>query len=134
VTINQEKHGKNPTRKSADEHRILNAKPVSPEFLAAAIYELSIKFSPSSAVLTTTIIVATIATVFPSHRQSNQSNNHNQFGKSCHHPQKVRQGLSQVQDLRIPKHCRLSGLSCQSQEGQPWSSRLRSKEATTSGL
>jgi hypothetical protein len=71
---------------------------------------------------------------FPSHRQSSQSSNHNQFGKSCHHPQKVRQGLSQVQDLRTPKHCRLSGLSCQSQEGQPWSSRLRSKEATTSGL
>jgi hypothetical protein len=64
VPRNQEKHGKNPTRKSADEHRILNAKPVSPEFLAAAIHELSIKFSPSSAVLTTTIIVATIAAVF----------------------------------------------------------------------
>jgi hypothetical protein len=39
-----------------------------------------------------------------------------------------------VQDLRTPKHCRLSGQSCQSQEGQPWSLRLRSKEATTSGL
>jgi hypothetical protein len=64
VPRNQEKYGKNPTRKSADEHRILNAKPVSPEFLAAAIHELSIKFSPSSAVLTTTIIVATIAAVF----------------------------------------------------------------------
>jgi hypothetical protein len=49
-------------------------------------------------------------------------------------PQTARQDLSQVQDLRIPKRCRLSGLSCQSQEGQPWSSRLRSKEATTSGL
>jgi hypothetical protein len=64
VPRNQEKHGKNPTRKSADEHHIFNAKPVSPEFLAATIHELSIKFSPSLAVLTTTIIVATIATVF----------------------------------------------------------------------
>jgi hypothetical protein len=64
VPRNKEKHGKNPARKSADEHRILNAKPISPEFLAAAIRELSIKFSPSSAVLTTTIIVATIAAVF----------------------------------------------------------------------
>jgi hypothetical protein len=47
VPRNQEKHGKNPTRKSADEHHIFNAKPVSPELLAAAIHELSIKFSPS---------------------------------------------------------------------------------------
>jgi hypothetical protein len=59
------KHGKNPTRKSIDEHRILNAKPVSPEFLAAAIHELSIKFSPSSTFLTITIIMATISAVFP---------------------------------------------------------------------
>jgi hypothetical protein len=64
VPRNLEKHGENPTRKSVDEHRILNAKPVLPEFLAAAIHELSIKFSPSSAVLTTTVIVATIAAVF----------------------------------------------------------------------
>jgi hypothetical protein len=71
---------------------------------------------------------------FPSHRQSNQSSNHSQFGKSCHSHQTARQDLSQVQDLRTPKHCRLSGLSCQSQKGQPWSSRLRSKEVTTSGL
>jgi hypothetical protein len=65
VPRNKEKHGKNPARKSADEHRIFNAKPISPEFLAAAVRELSVKFSPSSAVLATTIIVATIATVFP---------------------------------------------------------------------
>jgi hypothetical protein len=64
VPINKEKHGKNTVRKSADERRILNAKPISPEFLAAAIRELSDRFSPSSAVLTTTIIVETIATVF----------------------------------------------------------------------
>jgi hypothetical protein len=66
VPRNKEKHGKNSARKGADEHRILNAKTISPEFLAAAIRELSIKFSPSSAVLTTTVIVATIAAVFSS--------------------------------------------------------------------
>jgi hypothetical protein len=65
VPRNKEKHGKNSARKSANEHRILNAKPISPEFLAAAICELSIKFSPSSAILTTTVIMATIAAVFP---------------------------------------------------------------------
>jgi hypothetical protein len=65
VPRNKEKHGKNPARESANEHRIPNAKPISPEFLAAAIRELSIKFSPGSAILTTTVIVATIATVFP---------------------------------------------------------------------
>jgi hypothetical protein len=64
VPRNQEKHGKNPTRKGVNEHRILNAKPVSPELLAAAIHELSIKFSPNSAVFTTTIIMATISAVF----------------------------------------------------------------------
>jgi hypothetical protein len=64
VPRNKEKHGKNPARKSADEHRIFNTKSISPEFLAAAIRELSVKFCPSSAVFTTTIIVATIAAVF----------------------------------------------------------------------
>jgi uncharacterized membrane protein YoaK (UPF0700 family) len=63
MEIHRQQHGKNPTRKSV-EHRILNAKPVLPELLAAAIHELSIKFSPNSAVFTTTIIMATISTVF----------------------------------------------------------------------
>jgi hypothetical protein len=122
-------------RKSANEHRILNAKPISPEFLAAAIRELATKFSPSSAILAITVIVAAIVAIFPS-VAGNPVNpaTTTDSGKICHHLQKVRQGLSQVQDLRIPKHCRLSGLSCQSREGQPWSSRLRSKEAITSGL
>jgi hypothetical protein len=66
VPRNKEKHGKNSARKRANEHRILNAKPISPEFLAAAIRELTTKFSPSSAILTTTAIVATIAAIFPS--------------------------------------------------------------------
>jgi hypothetical protein len=65
VPKNQEKHGKNPARKSVDEHRVLNAKSVSPELLAAAIHELSTKSSPNSAVFTTTIILATILAVFP---------------------------------------------------------------------
>jgi hypothetical protein len=65
VPRNKEKHGKNSARKSANEHHILNAKTISPEFLATAIRELTTKFSPSSAILTTTVIVATIAAVFP---------------------------------------------------------------------
>jgi hypothetical protein len=65
VPRNKEKHGKNSARKSANEHRILNAKPISPQFLAAAIREFTTKFSLSSAILTTTVIVATITTVFP---------------------------------------------------------------------
>jgi uncharacterized membrane protein YoaK (UPF0700 family) len=64
VPRNQEKHGKNPARKSVNEHRILNAKSVSPELLAAAIHELSTKSSPNLAVFTTTIIMATISAVF----------------------------------------------------------------------
>jgi hypothetical protein len=42
VPRNEEEHGKNSAREDANEHRILNAKPVSPEFLAAAIRELTI--------------------------------------------------------------------------------------------
>jgi uncharacterized membrane protein YoaK (UPF0700 family) len=64
VPRNQEKHGKNPARKSVNEHRILNAKSVSPELLAVAIHELSTKSSPNSVVFTTTIIMATISAVF----------------------------------------------------------------------
>jgi hypothetical protein len=64
VPKNQEKHGKNPARKSVDEHRVLNAKSVPPELLVAAIHELSTKSSPNSAVFTTKIIMATISAVF----------------------------------------------------------------------
>jgi uncharacterized membrane protein YoaK (UPF0700 family) len=64
VPKNQEKHGKNPARKSVDEHHVLNAKSVSSKLLAATIHELSAKSSPNSAVFTTTIILATISTVF----------------------------------------------------------------------
>jgi uncharacterized membrane protein YoaK (UPF0700 family) len=64
VPRNQEKHGKDPARKSVNEHRILNAKSVSPELLATAIHELSTKSSPNSVVFTTTIIMETISAVF----------------------------------------------------------------------
>jgi uncharacterized membrane protein YoaK (UPF0700 family) len=64
VPQNQEKHGKNPTRRSVDDHHVLNAKSVSPELLAAAIHELSTKSSPNSAIFTDTIILATISAVF----------------------------------------------------------------------
>jgi hypothetical protein len=62
---NQEKHGKNSTRESADEHRILNAKSISPELLAATIHELSTRSSRNATIFTTTVILATISTVFP---------------------------------------------------------------------
>jgi hypothetical protein len=50
VPKNEEEHGKNSAREGANEHHILNAKPISPEFLAAAIRELTVKFCPSSAI------------------------------------------------------------------------------------
>jgi hypothetical protein len=66
VSRNEEEHDKNSARKSANEHRILNAKPISPEFLAAAIRELTVKFCPSSAIPATTVIVAAVAAIFSS--------------------------------------------------------------------
>jgi hypothetical protein len=61
VPKNEEEHGKNSARESTNEHRILNAKPVSPEFLAAAIREPTVKFCPSSAIPATTVNVAAVA-------------------------------------------------------------------------
>jgi hypothetical protein len=66
VPGNKEEHGKNSARESTDEHRILNARPVSPEFLAASIHEPTVKFYPSSAIPATTVNVAAIAAVFSS--------------------------------------------------------------------
>jgi hypothetical protein len=57
---NQEGHGKNLARESVDEHRVLNAKSISPELLAATFHELSTKSSRNVAIFTTTIIMATI--------------------------------------------------------------------------
>jgi hypothetical protein len=66
VPRNEEEHGKNSARKGTNEHRILNAKPVSPEFLAAAIREPTVKFYLSSAILATTVSMAAVAAIFPS--------------------------------------------------------------------
>jgi hypothetical protein len=63
---NQEEHRKNSTRESFDEHRILNAEPTSPEFLAAKVHELSTKSSRNAAISTTTTIMATLSAIFPS--------------------------------------------------------------------
>jgi hypothetical protein len=71
---------------------------------------------------------------FLSRRQFSQSSNRSQFEKCCHHHLTVRQDHNQVQDLKTRKPCHLSGPSCQFQEGQPWNSKLRSKETITSGL
>jgi hypothetical protein len=65
VPRNQEKHGKNPARESVDEHRVLNAEPISPELLAATIHKLSTRSSRNAAIFTTTIILATISAVLP---------------------------------------------------------------------
>jgi hypothetical protein len=66
VPRNKEEHGKNSARESNDENRILNARPVSPEFLAASIHEPTVKFYPSSAIPATTVNVAAVAAVFSS--------------------------------------------------------------------
>jgi hypothetical protein len=60
---NQEEHGKNPARKSVDEHRVLNAESIWSELLAATIHELSTKSSRNTAIFTTTILLATISAV-----------------------------------------------------------------------
>jgi hypothetical protein len=135
VPRNKEKHGKNPARKGVNEHHILNAESVSPELLETAIHELPTKSSPNSAVFTTTIIMATISAVFSPviGNPINPTTTANS-GNLATTTGQLDRDLNQVQDLRTPRHCRLSGLSCQFQEGQPWSSRLRSKEATTLGL
>jgi hypothetical protein len=66
VPRNEEEHGNNSTRKGTNEHRILNAKPVSPEFLAAAIRKPTVKFCLSPAIPATTVSVAAVAAIFPS--------------------------------------------------------------------
>jgi hypothetical protein len=66
VPRNEEEHGKNSAREGTNEHHVLNAKPVSPEFLAAAIREPTVKFCPSSAIPATTVSVAAVAAFFPS--------------------------------------------------------------------
>jgi hypothetical protein len=65
MSRNQEKHGKNSARESADEHRILNAKSISLELLAATIHEPSNRSSRHAAIFTTTVFLVAISAVFP---------------------------------------------------------------------
>jgi hypothetical protein len=66
VPRNQEKYRKNSAREGNDEHRLLNAKPTSPELLADTFHELSTKSSRNAAILATTTILATFSAVLPS--------------------------------------------------------------------
>jgi hypothetical protein len=66
VPRNKEEHGKNSARERTNEYRILNAKPVSPEFLATSVREPTVKFCPSSAIPATTVNVVAVAAVFSS--------------------------------------------------------------------
>jgi hypothetical protein len=92
---NQEEHGKNPAGESVVEHRVLNAKSVSPELLATTIHELSTKSSRNAAV-STTIHGNHLSNFSFSHMQSNRFSNHSQFEKSYHHHPIVRQDQNQV--------------------------------------
>jgi hypothetical protein len=65
VPRNQEEHRKNSARERFDEHRILNAEPTTPEFLAATIHELSTKSSRNATISTTTTIMTTLSAIFP---------------------------------------------------------------------
>jgi hypothetical protein len=65
VPRNQEEYRENSARESYDEHRILNAEPTSPEFLAATVHELSAKSSRNATISTTTTIMATLSAIFP---------------------------------------------------------------------
>jgi hypothetical protein len=66
VPRNKEQHGKNSAREGTNEHRILNARPVSSEFLAAAIRESTVEFCLSSTIPATTVSMAAVAAIFPS--------------------------------------------------------------------
>jgi hypothetical protein len=66
VPRNKEEHGKNSAREGTNEHHILNAKPVSSEFLAAAIRESTVEFGLSSAIPATTVNMAAVAAIFSS--------------------------------------------------------------------
>jgi hypothetical protein len=66
VPGDKEEHGKNSAREGTNEHCILHARPVSSEFLAAAIRESTVEFCFSSAVSTTTVSMAAVAAIFPS--------------------------------------------------------------------
>jgi hypothetical protein len=107
VPRNKEEHGKNSAREGTNEHSILNAQPVSSEFLAAAIRELRVKFCPNSAIPATTVNVAAIAAIFPS-VASNPVNpaTTTHSGNSATTPRKfvktsVKLGTSELQGIAI---------------------------------
>jgi hypothetical protein len=128
VLRNQEEHRKNSARESYDEHGILNAKPTPPEFLAATVHELSTKSSRNAAISTTTTIMATLSAVFPSVARNLVN------PATTTDSRNFRRDQNQVQGPIFQKPCHLSGPSCQFQKGQPWNSKLRSKETIISGL
>jgi hypothetical protein len=66
VPRDKEEHGTNPTRKGTDEHRILDANPVSAELLAAAVRKSAVKLCTSSAISTIAISMAAFTTILPS--------------------------------------------------------------------
>jgi hypothetical protein len=63
---NQEEYRENSAREGYDEHRILNANPTSPEFLAATFHEFSAKSSHNATISAIAIIMATLSAVLPS--------------------------------------------------------------------
>jgi hypothetical protein len=65
VPRNQEKYRQNSAREGNDEHRLLNAEPTSPKFLATTLHELSTKSSCNAAISATTTILATFSAVLP---------------------------------------------------------------------
>jgi hypothetical protein len=135
VPRNQEEHRENSARESYDEHRIVNAEPASLKFLAATFHELSTKSSCNATISATTTIVATLSAVLPSF--AGNSVNPATAANSRNFSTTTRQFVKtriKVQDLKARKPCHLSGQSCQSQEGQPWNSKLRSKETITLGM
>jgi hypothetical protein len=91
VPRNQEKHGKNTTRESVDEHRVLNAESISPKLLAATIHELSTKSSRNTTIFTTTIILETISVVSPQ----------SQAIQSIQQPQSIREILPPLPDSSL---------------------------------
>jgi hypothetical protein len=66
VPRNQKEHCQDSAREGNDEHRLLNAKPTSPELLAATFHEFSAKSSYNAAISATTTILATFSAVLPS--------------------------------------------------------------------
>jgi hypothetical protein len=91
VPRNQEEYHENSAREGYDEHRILNAEPTPPEFLAATVHELSTKSSCNAAISATTTIVATLSAVLPQ----------SQAIQSIQQPQPIREILPSPPDSSL---------------------------------